>query len=64
MIREILANRSSPAHDIVIANAAAALWTMGRDPSLKKCAQHATAAIADGKPRQLVDRLVKQTQTH
>ena len=36
MIREILDNRPGPPRNIVIANAAAALWTASRDQSLTK----------------------------
>jgi anthranilate phosphoribosyltransferase len=62
MIRGILDNHSGPPRDIVIANAAAALWTAGRVPSPKKCAQLAAETISSGAARDLLARLVKKTQ--
>jgi len=62
MIREILDNRPGPARDIVVANAAAALWTAGRDSSLLKCAKLAAEAIATGAARDLLARLARRTQ--
>ena len=38
IIRKILAGHRGPARDIVILNAAAALWTVGKDASLDGCA--------------------------
>ena len=64
MIRDILDNRPGPPRDIVIANAAAALWTTGRDPSLKKCAELAAETIATGAAGELLARLIKRTQSH
>jgi anthranilate phosphoribosyltransferase len=62
MIREVLDNRSGPPRDIVIANAAAALWTVGCDPSLLKCAQLAAGTISSGVARELLAQLVQRTQ--
>ena len=62
MIRDILDNRPGPPRDIVVANAAAALWTAARDPSPKKCAQIAAETIASGAARGLLSRLIEQTQ--
>jgi anthranilate phosphoribosyltransferase len=62
MIREVLDNRPGPARDIVIANAAAALWTVGRDSSLRKCAQIAGETLASGAARELLERLIQNTQ--
>jgi anthranilate phosphoribosyltransferase len=61
MISEILAGRRGPPRDIVIANAAAALWTIGRAPSPKQCAQEAAEAIDSGAARDLLARLVERT---
>ena len=38
IIRKILAGHRGPARDIVVLNAAAALWTVGKDPSPDGCA--------------------------
>jgi anthranilate phosphoribosyltransferase len=62
MIRDILDNRPGPPRDIVVANAAAALWTAGRDPSPKTCAQLAAETIASGAARELLARLVELTR--
>jgi anthranilate phosphoribosyltransferase len=62
MIRQILAGRKGPACDIVVINAAAALWTAGRDSSLRHCARLAAEVIENGQARQLLQRLV--TRTH
>ncbi|MGD0653022.1 MAG: anthranilate phosphoribosyltransferase [Thermoguttaceae bacterium] len=64
IIRDILDNCPGPPRDIVIANAAAALWTAGRDPSLQNCAQIAVDALSNGSARKLLARLIEQTQAH
>lgn len=61
IIRQVLAGRPGPPRDIVLANAAAALWTAGKHPSLDKCQQLAAEAIDSGAARDLLDRLVKRT---
>ena len=61
IIREVLDGQTGPARDIVVANAAAALWTAGRDPSLGQCAKQAAAAIDDGAARDLLARLAELT---
>jgi anthranilate phosphoribosyltransferase len=62
IIRDVLDNHPGPPRDIVIANAAAALWTAGRDQSLQKCAQLAADAIATGVAKELLARLIQRTQ--
>ncbi len=67
IIREILSGRtSSPSgpRDIVVANAAAALWTVGRSfkkPSLRECARRAAEAIDSGAAQELLSRLAQRT---
>jgi anthranilate phosphoribosyltransferase len=61
MIRSVLAGDRGPAGDIVVANAAAALWTTGKSDSLKTCAEIASAAVDSGAARSLLKRLVEQT---
>lgn len=61
MIQGILAGRRGAPRDIVVANAAAALWTVGRSPSPKRCAEEAAEAIDSGAARDLLARLVERT---
>lgn len=62
MIRGILAGQPGPPRDIVVANAAAALWTAGRDKSLLVCASLAAEAIDSGATAELLARLVQRTK--
>jgi anthranilate phosphoribosyltransferase len=62
MIRRILAGRGGPPRDIVVANAAAALWTAGRSAALSECVRLAQEAIDTGAARDLLTRLAKRTQ--
>lgn len=61
VIRAILAGRPGPQRDIVVANAAAALWTAGHSDSLLECARRAAEAIDSGAAEGLLRRLVAQT---
>ncbi len=61
LIRGILEGRRGPPRDIVIANAAAALWTVGRCASLTECARQAAEAIDSGAAGGLLARLVEHT---
>ena len=61
VIRDILDNRPGPPRDVVVANAAAALWTVGKDESLSACARLADEAIHSGTARGLLARLVERT---
>ncbi len=61
IIRRILDGRPGPPRDIVLANAAAALWTAGRHPSLAACRQIAAQAVDSGATRDLLNRLVERT---
>jgi anthranilate phosphoribosyltransferase len=63
LIRGILRGRSGPPRDIVVANAAAALWTVGRYASLPECVQRAAEAIDTGAARGLLARLAGRTRT-
>jgi anthranilate phosphoribosyltransferase len=56
LIRRILAGEAGPPRDVVVLNAAAALWTAGIDPSPQVCAQRAASAIDSGE----AGRLLKQ----
>ncbi len=59
MIREILDGKTGPPRDIVVLNAAAALWTAGRNESPKACAGLATEAIDNGEAKDLLSRLAE-----
>jgi len=61
MIRDLLDDRPGPPRDIVVANAAAALWTVGRHDSPAACAQLAAEAIRTGAAKDLLARLVERT---
>jgi anthranilate phosphoribosyltransferase len=58
-IREVLAGLLGPARDIVVMNAAAALWTARHSDTLHEAAKVAAAAIDDGRARMLLDQLVE-----
>jgi anthranilate phosphoribosyltransferase len=59
IIRDSLAGRPGPPRDIVVLNAAAALWTAGVSESLSECARRAAAAIDSGAARELLIRLAE-----
>jgi len=61
VIRAILDGRRGPPRDIVLANAAAALWTAGRSPSLRQCVRLAAEAIDSGAARELLARLAERS---
>ncbi|HEX4132863.1 MAG TPA: anthranilate phosphoribosyltransferase [Pirellulales bacterium] len=61
MIRDILAGRHGPPHDIVVANAAAAVWIAGRAESLTAGAKLATEAIDSGAANDLLRKLAEMS---
>ncbi len=63
IIRDILAGQPGPTRDIVVANAAAALWVTGRGDSLAECARLAGAAIDSGAADQRLARLREVSQS-
>lgn len=63
MIREVLAGTPGPARDIVIINAAAALWTAGHADTPLAGAQLASAAIDSGAAGRLLEALVQRTNS-
>jgi anthranilate phosphoribosyltransferase len=58
IIRRVLAGERGPCRDVVVLNAAAALWTAGADASPVACAQRAAEAIDSGRARELLSRWV------
>ncbi len=61
IIRGILRGRRGPPRDIVVANAAAAIWTAGRSATLAECARLTAEAIDSGAAQTVLTKLVKQT---
>ena len=64
MIGEVLAGAAGAARDIVVINAAAALWTAGRAESPRTCAELAAAAIDSQAASELLERLVELSNKH
>jgi len=61
VVRGILDGKRGPRRDIVVANAAAALWTAGRDDCLARCAALAAEAVDSGAAKDLLARLVERS---
>jgi len=61
LIRGILDGRAGPPRDIVVANSAAALFTVGRADTPQQCAQIAAEAIDSGAARDLLVRRAEKT---
>ena len=60
-IRSVLAGEGGPKRDVVLMNAAAALWIAGVSEDLRQCTERAAQAIDSGTARRLVDRLGQLT---
>ncbi len=61
IIQRVLAGSSGPARDIVIANAAAALWVSGLCDSLNTGAERCAAAIDNGQAAEILQELIQMT---
>ena len=61
MIVQILNGVPGPPRDVVVANAAAALWTAGKAESVGECAQLAAEAIDSLAAKHLLAQLVERT---
>ena len=59
VIRAVLNGSRGPSRDIVILNAAAALWTAEVDSDLEVCTQKVAAAIDDGAAMETLQQLAK-----
>ncbi|REK15887.1 MAG: anthranilate phosphoribosyltransferase [Planctomycetota bacterium] len=57
VIGDVLAGKAGPARDIVVLNAAAALWVAGRAETPRACAEKVSEAIDSGAARELLLRL-------
>ncbi len=63
IIRHILAGQTGAGRDIVLLNAAAALWVAGRASGIPEGLKLAAEAIDSGKARKKLDELVRFSQT-
>jgi anthranilate phosphoribosyltransferase len=61
VITQILAGRAGAPRDIVIVNAAAALWTVGKHHAMDGCVRQVIETIDSGAARELLARLVERT---
>jgi anthranilate phosphoribosyltransferase len=63
LIRRVLGGERGPPRDVVVLNAAAALWTADVDPSPPVCAQRAATVIDSGDANRLLSEWSKLSQT-
>jgi anthranilate phosphoribosyltransferase len=63
IIQSVLAAKTGPARDIVVANAATALWVAGKVDALRNGTSLAQQAIESGAAKQLLDQLVHMTNS-
>ncbi|MDP6442192.1 MAG: anthranilate phosphoribosyltransferase [Pirellulaceae bacterium] len=63
IIRDVLAGRAGAAGDIVVINAAAAIWTTRDGAALNVCAAEARQAIDSGAAGELLERLVEASRS-
>jgi anthranilate phosphoribosyltransferase len=61
VIRGVLNGGGGPARELVVINAAAALWTAGASDSTAECARRAAEAIDSGRAQEVLARLVEIT---
>ena len=61
MIRSVLDNQTGPALDIVCLNAGAAIYVSGLADSHRQGVEMARQAIADGKARDVLQKLIDKT---
>ena len=61
LIQKVLAGEKGPARNVIVANAAAAIWTAKPSDSLIQCAERAAEAIDTGTAAQLLTRLAERT---
>lgn len=64
LIADVLGGAAGAARDIVVLNAAAALWTAGRAERPRTCAEVAATAIDTGAADELLKRLVALSNEH
>ena len=61
IINRVLAGATGPARDIIVANAAAALWVSGLCDALSTGAERCAAAIDNGQASEILEDLVQMT---
>jgi anthranilate phosphoribosyltransferase len=62
VIRRILAGELGPPRDIVVLNAAAAIWVAEAEPDLPRAAKRAAEAIDSGRAGELLEQLAEATR--
>ena len=60
-ILQVLAGKSGPTRDVVVINAAAALWVSGLSDNLQLATERCMSAIENGHSRQILDELIEIT---
>lgn len=62
ILRSVLEGAAGPARDVVLLNAAAAIWVAGQAPSLDAALPLAVASVDDGAARERLDAFVAATR--
>ncbi len=60
-ILQVLAGKTGPTRDVVVINAAAALWVSGLSDNLQLASERCMSAIDNGHSRQILDELIEIT---
>lgn len=63
VVRGVLDGKRGPQRDVVVLNAAAALWTAGKSDSLRQCAGLAAEAIDGGAAKRTLANLAEASQS-
>jgi anthranilate phosphoribosyltransferase len=61
-VQSVFSGEQGPAHDMVVLNAAAALWAAEMDSSPRACAQKAAEAIDSNAASRLLERWQRLSQ--
>jgi anthranilate phosphoribosyltransferase len=62
VLRDVLGGAAGPARDVVVLNAAAALWLAGAQPDLERALPAAAESIDSGAARERLDAFVATTR--
>jgi anthranilate phosphoribosyltransferase len=62
LIRRVLSGEGGPPRDVIVLNAASALWVARVDPSPRACAERAATAIDSGEAQRLLIAWAKLSQ--
>ena len=60
-IQQVLAGKTGPTRDVVVINAAAALWVSGLSDNLQLATERCISAIDNGHSNEILDELVEIT---